>query len=173
MILKLFGSIAILIASSFIGYVLSRDLSKRPAELRDLQTMLYIFENEISYLSNLLTDAFEKVSRNCNSGVCVFFRDAVKNLKSDRTLTASQAWEFAVRDNVKKTALNNEDEDILISFGKILGSSDLEGQIKNIRLTLKQLESQEKKAEEVRKRNEGMYKRLGILAGLGLVIILI
>ena len=37
------------------------------------------------------------------------------------------------------TALNREDEQILLSFGKSLGNTDLEGQIKNIRLTLAQL----------------------------------
>ncbi|MGI6778083.1 MAG: stage III sporulation protein SpoIIIAB [Acetivibrionales bacterium] len=173
MILKVSGCITILLCSSLIGYVLSRDLSRRPAELRDLQTMLYILENEISYLSNLLVDAFEKVIRSCNSNVSAFFKATIENLKSDRSLTASQAWEFAVRDNIKMTALNKEDEEILASFGKILGSSDIEGQVKNIRLTLKQLENQEKKAEEIRKKNEGMYKKLGILAGLALVVIII
>ena len=34
----------------------------------------------------------------------------------------------------------------------MLGSSDLEGQIKNIRLTLNQLKLQEQKAEEFRKK---------------------
>ena len=68
--------------------------------------------------------------------------------------------------------MNSEDEEILISFGKLLGSSDTEGQIKNIRLTLNQLKMQEEKAEELRKKNESMYRNLGVLGGLAIIIIL-
>lgn len=173
MFLKLVGSISVVLASSFIGYVLSRDFSRRPVELRDLQTMLHMFENEISYLSNLLTDAFERINKANNSVVTVFFEDTVKCLRKNENLTASEAWEYAVRKNIKRTALNKEDEEILVSFGRMLGSSDLEGQIRNIKLALKRLENQEKKAEELRVKNESMYKRLGLLGGLAIVIIFI
>jgi len=54
----------------------------------------------------------------------------------------------------------------------MLGSSDVEGQIKNIRLTINQLKLQEQKAEELRAKNEAMYRNLGILGGLAIIIIL-
>lgn len=173
MILKIIGSMIVLVSSAFLGYVLSRDCSRRPAELRELQGLLQIFENEISYLSNLITDAFEKIYRTSESSVRIFFESTVQNLLKDSSLNASQAWEKAVKENVRKTSLNKEDEEILVSFGKILGNSDIEGQIKNIRLTLNHLRLQEQKAEEERARNEMMFKRLGILGGLAIVVILI
>jgi stage III sporulation protein AB len=173
MIFKLFGSIIVLLSSGFLGYVLSSDCEKRPQQLRELQVLLQMFENRINYLSDVLTEAFEKVYRSTSNEVGIFFRCTVLKLKQDRNITASVAWEEAVKENIKKTALNMEDEEILISFGKILGSSDLEGQIKNIKLTLNQLKIQEQKAEEHKNKNESMYKSLGILGGIAIVIVLI
>ena len=172
MLLKIIGSIMIISASVFIGNIFSRDCARRPQELRILQGLLQIFENEISFLSSILTDAFEKVYKSSNCCVTGFFISTVKYLKSEKCLNAVHAWEMAVRENIKKTALNKEDEEILISFGVILGSSDLEGQIKNIRLTLNQLKIQEDKAEDIRRKNEKMYSNLGLLGGLAVVIIL-
>ena len=80
---------------------------------------------------------------------------------------------MSIKNNIKKTAFDKEDEKILLDFGQMLGVSDLEGQLKNIRFTLRQLEIQEKKAEEARRKNETMYRRLGVLGGLALIILLI
>ena len=94
-------------------------------------------------------------------------------LNEEKSISASEAWQRAVTENIGKTALTKEDAEVLLDFGKMLGSSDLEGQIKNIRLTQTKLGIQEKKAEESRRRNERMYQSLGILGGIAVVIALI
>lgn len=172
MVLKIVGSLMILSASSFLGYTLSRECTRRPEELRELQGMLQIFENEISFMSNVLADAFCNVCKGSRSHVGNFFSQTAVILKQRKGINASDAWEMAVRNNMGKTALNKEDQEILISFGKMLGSSDLEGQIRNIRLTMNQLQQQEKKAEEAKKKSQSMYRNLGVLGGLAIIVIL-
>lgn len=173
MLFKLLGSLVVISASTMMGYILSKECSKRPQELRTLQVLLQMFENEISFLSNLITEAFVKLSESSNSPVTVFFRLTSERLDGDSTLNASQAWELAVKEGIRKTALNKEDEGILVSFGKMLGNSDVEGQIKNIKLTIEHLKLQEQKAEENRSKTEKMYKSLGVLGGLAVIVILI
>ncbi len=172
MLLKILGSFLVIAASSFLGYVLSADCSKRPQELRAMQAMLHMLENEIAYLSSILSEAFEKLCKSNPGRVSVFFEATACNLK-DGTMSGAEAWSAAVKDNLRKTSLNSEDAQILLSFGNMLGSSDLEGQIKNIRLTLEQLKLQEQKAEDNKKRYETMYRTLGIMGGIMLVIIFI
>jgi stage III sporulation protein AB len=170
---KIAGSIIILTATGFLGYYLSADCKKRPVQLRELQSMLAMLENQICFLSDVLAEAFERVCRSTKSEVGVFFSTAAEKLKTSAGITAFEAWEQAVRDNIGKTALNGDDGEILISFGKMLGNSDTEGQIRNIRLAVSQLKLQEQAAEEKREKHEGMFRSLGILFGLALVIILI
>ncbi|MDP4093543.1 MAG: stage III sporulation protein SpoIIIAB [Bacillota bacterium] len=173
MLLKLLGGLIVISASCLMGYAFARDCARRPKELRLLQVLLQMLENEISFLSNLLTDSMDKISYGHNGGVYDIFRGAANNLRKDEGHNAFEAWEMSVKNNIYKTGLNKEDEEILLSFGKMLGSSDVEGQLKNIKLTVNQLKVQEKKAEEARQKNEKMYKSLGFLGGLAVVIILI
>ena len=163
MLLKIVGSLIVFISSSLLGYMYSRKCSERPKDLRTLQGLLQMFENEISFLSNVLTKAFLKIYRCNDSGVSAFFGHTVEILNSDAGINARDAWTKAVRENINKTALNSEDEEILISFGKLLGSSDVEGQIKNIRLTLNQLKMQ----EERRRTEKKMNPCIGIWGCLG------
>lgn len=173
MILKLIGSVMVISASSLAGYLVARDCSRRPGQLRDLQIMIRMLENEIKFLSSFIPDAFERICRWMDSPVKVFFEAALEKIKSDPGINLSSAWETAVMENVDKTALNAEDRDIVLAFGKMLGNSDLEGQMKNIEFTLQQLSLQERKAEENKKKNEKLYKTLGFLGGLATVIVLI
>lgn len=169
MLLKIIGSLLIIFASTIMGWAWSKDCARRPAQIRELQGQLQVLENELNFLSSPLPEAFRKVAS--TGGITsVFFKTAAFYLENRRDMSACRAWELAVNENISITSLNTEDQEILTSFGKMLGNSDLDGQIRNIRLTLSRLELQEKKAEECRKRNESMYRNLGILGGLALVI---
>lgn len=173
MLFKIAGSIIVILSCTFLGLVLSTDCKRRPRQLRELQSMLQMFENQISFLSDVIVEAFDRITKVGCSETCIFFSKTIEILKEERSISASQAWEQAVKENIKKTSLNREDEEVLLGFGKILGSSDLEGQIKNIRLTLGQLKLQEEKSEDSRSKNENMYRSLGILGGIAVVIVLL
>lgn len=169
---KIAGSLIVILSCTFLGYVLSTDCRKRPQQLRELQSMLQMFENQISYLSDVITEAFMRIGKVCRSETGIFFTKTVEVLNESRNRSASQAWEQAVMQNIKRTALDREDEEILLTFGKMLGCTDLDGQVKNIRLALDQLKHQEVKAEVSRSRNEKMYRSLGVLGGIAVVIVL-
>ena len=66
-----------------------------------------------------------------------------------------------------------EDKDIIKGLAKMLGKTDIDGQVSEIRLTNKFLEVQIKDAENEKNKNEKLYKTLGATVGLALVIILI
>jgi len=171
MIIKFLGAIALIAATSFIGYSLAADCSKRPRALRELQALLQMLENEINYFSNLLSEAFIRIYEGSNSETAILFREASKKLGTNG-VTADAAWEEAIEENYTKLSLNKEDKAILLTFGKMLGNSDLEGQMNNIKLISSQLKLQELKAEQMRLKNEKMYRSLGVLSGLAITVIL-
>ena len=85
-------------------------------------------------------------------------------------MTAGEAWEKALKES--DTNLNEEDLHVLLMLSKMLGQTDVEGQISQIEKTEEFLEGQIKEAEEERKKNEKLYTRLGTVLGLAIVIIL-
>ena len=57
-------------------------------------------------------------------------------------------------------------------LGKLLGQTDVEGQVSEIEVTENFLDTQIEKAEEEKKKNQKMYKTLGVVVGLVFCIIL-
>ena len=62
---------------------------------------------------------------------------------------------------------------MLKNLSKLLGATDVEGQLSQIEVTSNFLDEQIQKAEKQRQKSEGMYRKLGMIIGLGIVIILI
>mgnify|MGYP001054977564 CR=1 FL=1 len=173
MLLKIIGSVLIIAGSSIIGFTLSSTYSKRPVQLKTLQSLIQMLENEIRFMSSIITDAFERIGRSSDNPVALIFTTTLKYLDNEEFTSIAQAWESSVNENIGKTALTREDAEILVSFGNMLGNSDIQGQIKNITHTLQQLNLQQQKAEEAKKKYDTMYKTLGILGGAVAVILLI
>ena len=84
---------------------------------------------------------------------------------------AGEAWNEAI--NVTFTALKQEDIEIIKGLGRMLGKTDINGQISEIELVNEFLETQIKEAEYEKNKNYKMYKTLGIVVGIAIVIILI
>ena len=98
------------------------------------------------------------------------FKEAYLNIK---TLCAKEAWDLAVEDSKDFMSLNKEDINLIKSLGNMLGKTDVNGQISEITVSIGFIDSQIEKAEEECKKNERMYKSLGSIAGLAIVIILL
>ena len=87
--------------------------------------------------------------------------------------SAKEAWEKALDESKSKKDLNEEDINVLKSLGKMLGNTDIEGQVSQIELTENLLNDKILEAQESKRKNTKLYKTLGIAAGLAIAIILI
>ena len=158
----------ILLISTSLGIKISQKYKKREFELKEIKSALNMFKSKIKYTYEPIPDTFMDISENYSCNVSNIFRIASLNMKEK---SAGEAWNEAVESTY--TNLNSEDRNVLKSLSKMLGKTDLEGQLKEIELTENFLNYQIEKAETERQKNEKLYKTLGIVAGVGIVIILI
>lgn len=170
--IKIIGCVVIVLASSGLGYMLGRRFKSRVKELGQIKTALQMFETEIAYSNTPLPDAFEIIYKKTGSPVNGIFKSMSGKLKEKTHSTVGEAFKCALKEVKDLLSINKDDVEILENFGNSLGCSDMDGQIKNFKMTINQIEIQEKRAEESRSKNERMYKNLGILAGLAIAIIL-
>ncbi|MFS8541749.1 MAG: stage III sporulation protein AB, partial [Tissierellales bacterium] len=77
------------------------------------------------------------------------------------------------RQLIEELNLKEEDIELFLSLGRLLGTSDRTDQEKNFKLILNQIEILINEAKLEKDKNEKMYKNLGILAGIAIVIILL
>ena len=87
------------------------------------------------------------------------------------TMVAGDAWECAIDGNSE--TLKIEDVNSLKPLGKLLGRTDIDGQLNQIKLVCTFLDEQISEASEEKNKNEKMYQKLGAVVGLIMVIVLI
>lgn len=158
----------IFLLCSLIGILISKKYANRVNELKEFKNALNIFKTKIRYTYEPIPEIFNEISENVNSNISCVFKEAA--LKMD-ILAAGEAWNLALKmDNLN---INDEDRNALKNLSKLLGRTDMQGQLNQIEMTSDYIEEQIKKAEAERNKNEKMYRTLGMILGITIVIILI
>lgn len=164
---KYFILFLILVSSTLIGKFFSNKYIYRLEELEDVKNSLNILKTKIKFTYEPIPEVFGEIAENVNSNISRLFLLAKQNMEK---MSAGKAFEEAV-DNFTCN-LKSEDKKVIKMLSKLLGRTDVEGQISQIEITEEFLENQIKEAEEEKKKNERLYTRLGTVIGLTIVIIL-
>jgi stage III sporulation protein AB len=157
----------ILFLSSSLGKILSKKYVHRLEELEEFRNSLNIFKNKIKFTYEPIPDIFEEISKTKIRNVRKIFKNAKEKMNSE---SANVAWEKSIEESSNN--LKEEDKNILKTLSKLLGQTDVEGQVSQIEITDKFLETQIKEAVEEKQKNEKLYTRLGTIIGLAIVIVL-
>lgn len=160
--------ILVFISSTLIGKYLSLRYSYRLTELEELKTALNILKSKIKFTYEPLPEIFYSITQNTNKNISKIFLNAINKMKIEN---ASIAWEKSIEEYDGN--LTKEDKQVIKNLSKLLGATDLEGQISQIEVTENFLENQIRQAQEEKNKNEKLYKKLGSTIGLAIVIILI
>jgi stage III sporulation protein AB len=171
--LKLIGSFIVILTTTIIGFTYAKVYMDRVKQLRDLQYALNMLESEILYTATPLVVALSSVAEKSSEAVKHLFLNMADLLREKKIGSVHEAFNEAYKISKSELFLEDEEVNIIASFMQSLGSSDIEGQKKNFNITIKKLEGFEKKAEELRVKNEKLYRYLGVCAGVLIVIILV
>lgn len=159
----------VFVASLSIGVLIAKKYVNREKELKDMKNALNIFETKIKFTYASVPEIFEDISKQFKGKVVGQIFEKACILMKDRP--AGEAWKEGIEQ--VEANMTTDDKTILINLGKLLGKTDVEGQISEIELVTNFLDTQIKLAEIDRGKNEKLYKTLGGVIGLTLVIILI
>lgn len=163
----------VIMAGGMAGMSVARGYSRRPYELRCLQSALQMLETEITYTATPLPEALSRVAGRSDKMVAGFFKAASEELQNMSGNTASEAWEIALKKHYPSTALLPTDLAILSNLGGSLGISDRMDQSKHLQLAMEQLSVERNKAEESAAKNVKMWNYMGFMFSLVVVLMLI
>lgn len=159
--------LAIFALSTAIGFFIAKSYQNRVVELKEFKNILNIMKTKIKFTYEPLAEIFKQISKDNESEVEKIFGQMANQITYYQ---AKDVWENCIQD--ADISIKQEDKDILKKLGKLLGQTDIEGQISEIEVIENFLDMQIENAEDERKKNQKMYKTLGIVAGLVFVIIL-
>ena len=156
---------------AWIGNLISKKYRNRVNELKIFKEAFNILESKIKFTYEPLGEIFEEISNlYSKNSINYIFISAKENMNN---LGVKKSWDDAINSNSQRLCLNNEDLNIIKSLGNMLGKTDVDGQLNEIKLSINFLDTQIAIAEEECKKNEKMYRTLGTIFGLAIIIILI
>lgn len=158
----------IFLSCSLIGILMSRKYINRVNELKEFKNALNIFKTKIRYTYEPIPEIFAEISENVNPSISTVFKQAAGKMD---VLAAGEAWDLALK--IDDLNINDEDRNALKNLSKLLGKTDLQGQLSQIEMTSDYLDEQILKAEREKNKNEKLYRTLGMILGMAIVIILI
>ena len=170
-VLKYIMLLLIFVSSSLIGRFLSKKYTYRIKELEEIKNILNIVKSKIKFTYEPIPEIFKEISdskcQEKNKNIINIFSLAKEKMEY---ATAEIAWNEAVDETINN--LTDEDKQALKTLSKLLGKTDIDGQISQIEVTESFLNVQWKEALNEKQKNEKLYYRLGSTIGLAIVIIL-
>ena len=167
-IVKFLNCILIIGVCTYIGINKANIFTLRVTKLRNLKSGFNIFKTKLEFSYEPIKECFLEISKIIYKEKNNIFKSYVTNLENDNF---EDAWELSVAEN--SYGFSKEDILLINGFGKMLGKTDVKGQLNEINLADEFLDKQIFEAEEKKKKNDKLYKSLGIIMGIGIVIICI
>ncbi|WEK55592.1 MAG: stage III sporulation protein SpoIIIAB [Candidatus Cohnella colombiensis] len=174
--LKFAGVILILFAGTMIGMLQAARFAARPRQIRHLLHALQRLETEISYGQTPLPEALLTIATLVPKPLAGIFEEianSLRNQAADTGETVRQCWERTIESRWHGTAMKQVEKEAFLRLGATLGSSGRDDQLKHIRLTMVQLQTEEATAREDQMRYEKLSRTLGALAAALVVILMV
>ncbi len=141
-------------------------MKKRIVSLRELIILIENIDSQISYSKKTIQEIIREFTHSADTEL-----KTMSELIRCENGNFSDNWQNCVKKFSGEDCINKEDEKILLSFGKILGVTDVNGQKGNCRLHKVMLEKRLKDAEEKIKEKSRVNTAVSFFLALSIVII--
>lgn len=171
--MKWMGITLILLGSSGIGFRMAGELEERIRMLRGLQQALQLLRGELRCGRQTLTESLRNVSGHVEAPFADFFGQTGEELARRSGSSAEEIW----RDNLSRYAdilsMRPAERQALERLGSVLGYLDMEAQLEALEECLSQLRLAEEEARQQASGSRKLYRYLGMLGGMFLVILIV
>lgn len=171
--IKIFGAVLIIAASTFIGFMVAEFTRKRLLQLKELEGALIQLENEIFFTRTALPEACLSVSNKSKYPINTLFKKVATLLNDNSSDSVYHAFHKTLDEEIEGLCVAKEDKDILLDLAKALGESDLDGHKKVFNLAEHNLKTRIQSLEVNVDKNVKVYRYLGFSLGAAVAIILV
>lgn len=161
----------IVVVTTYIGFLVAKKLQKREETLRETVLFFDMVENEIRYMLNVLPNAYESARQRLKGDLKIVIGQIVVDMLANDNYELSGKT-ISSNINLLKE-LTSYDKEVIISTLKNLGRSDVDAQVNILENAKRTIQVQIDEAIEYKNKNSKLYKAVGTIAGMMIVIILV
>lgn len=174
MLLKCCGMGVVILSCTLFGYSMSRDYIQSIKNIEILKKLLVYIQGEIQYKNTSIMEVLLN-AREIMDGIAKIFLDEVLKKFGGEDCSLQDAWRHGAKvlNESKKYRVDNEDVRNISELGNELGIVERDTQIKNISNTINKLEIRLKELNETKNEKCKLYRVMGVMAGMFMVIIFV
>ncbi|MBE5962664.1 MAG: hypothetical protein E7256_15015 [Lachnospiraceae bacterium] len=171
--IKILGCVLIIGSSTGMGFLFGSEIKKRIEDLKSAKTFAILLSGDIRYAKTALPEALSNVARRHEGRLGPFLKKVAKELDSYSGTSLYEIWKRAVKEELSKTSLTAKDKENLLHLGESLGNLDKDTQVTTIEWYIAQVEEDMKAVSADAKEKIKLYRSLGVLAGIFVVVLII
>ena len=172
MLLKIMGSVLIVVCGGGLGMYYGAAYELRKGELEQLKRALMLMYSETEFGHTHLAPMCEKALEVCDSVIGNIFNDFSIALTERTTESIAEMWKDCVEQNMIHTHLAAEDADVIANLGSNLGAVDINRQLTAIKCLITYIDLKCEELANISSKNMRLYKSTGVLLGAFAVILL-
>ena len=171
MIFRILGGILVCAACGLLGLYMGNRGVVRARLLAEFKQSLLMLKSEIEFAAYPLPQAFANISQRTSNGFASFYESLAAKL-TDKEMSLTIAWENELL-KLRNSHLAAEDLQAIDGLGGALGSIDSAVQLKAIEMTITDIEDILARLTVQNAKDGKMYKRLGLLGGALITVVLL
>ena len=166
------GALALIVSCGALGFYFAALEGFRIRDLQEFKKALMILSSEIEHMRAPLPMACANIAKRTREPVSSLFLNFSALLADNVGETAYQLWTAALDQQKKRAYLAAEDWDVIEGFGKTLGYLDKQMQQSAITATVEYINEKTTSLQTQSEKSRRMYRSLGFIGGLLLVVVL-
>lgn len=172
LVIKIIGCLMVMLSGTSIGFLAAGEVLKRIEDLNAFRTIAFLIQGDIRFNHSELPETLANISTRHKSRLSAFLNYIADELNKHNGLSFYEIWEYASENKLNLTALSKEDKSLFMDFGKSMGMQERTSQIDIIEHFINEIDT---KLTELRTSSDAkkkLYKTLGFLSGLFIIIVL-
>lgn len=167
---KVIGGVCVIIASMGLGFTFCEDLGQRRKVLSNIRQMMQYLAKRIEVECDTLAEAFLHTSKRVEDPFGEFLMQVYHRMMKQEGISIKEIWEEEATE-LAKIVTPNDLKNLQACMGQT-GFSQKEQQIRVMAEYISHLEEEIKELDQTRNEKCKVYKTLGIMTGILLVVIL-
>ena len=170
---KIFGAILIIFTAYWYGVLIGSKYKNRVKNLESLLIAMEMIHAEINYGLTPLPEVFRKIGQSISKPVGALFLRTSREMESCRGKSALECWTDAVNAHKNELEFNEKQLEQLEKLGMVWGKGNKSGQLKQVVLIQSFVRHALESANHELEKNDKLWRYLGLLGGITLVIFLL
>ena len=157
----------IVTACTGMGLSKGKDMEKHLSALEELRKCFLLLRSEVMYTRAPFAEVFEKISKKVAQPYGIWLEHLSRRLRQKGTGTFWELWKTSLETDLRQSSLKAEEIKDLAEVGKNLEYTE------SLDLYIEQLEYTIKHTREEYQSKKKLYRSMGIMGGIFLVILLL